>query len=100
MEIKNINKDNWSGEYVEIKIFKNKVSLYGVCGSEKWEDFKIKIHRNVKDFVHFSVWNDGWCYPVVSGYQEKDGSWVAQAEVQRYDKSLHVAIAKVLYNIL
>jgi len=96
-----IEKGNFSGEKAEIKIFKNKVSLYGVCGQEKWEDFNINIQRS-KCFISFSVTHKNWDYLLITGYLDKDNIWYAQNNncIQRQSECLHTAIARVLYNIL
>lgn len=98
MITKTIEKGNWSGEQADIKIFKNKVCLYGVCGQEKWESFNIKIQHK-KDFTSFSVHHKEWQTPLIIGYLNNN-TWYAQANLQRENKCLYTAIAQVLYNIL
>lgn len=93
-----INKNNWSGDQAKIKIFKNKVSLYGVCGRDRWESFNIKINKRIKDFISFSVDHKDYGM-IVTGYFN-NGIWYAQANVQRESNCLYTAIAQVLFNIL
>ena len=100
METMVIKKGNWSGETAEIKAFKNKVCLYGVCGQEKWEDFKIKHYETDEGFKHFTVSHEDYSLaPIVLGHIDS-GIWYAQASVQRCSPCLYTAIAQVLYNIL
>ena len=94
-----INKNSWSGDLAEIKIFKNKVSLYGVCGVPRWEDFKILTKRRV-DYTQFVVTHPNWSNPIVTGYLDRE-VWVAgNGELYRTNICLHTAIAQVLFNIL
>lgn len=102
--IKEINKVNWTGEKAKIRInnAKSIVSLYGVCGEEKWEEFEIKLNVD-ESIITFSAHNDNWeNYGIVQGWQDaKTGKWFAHnGTIERENECVFTAIAEVLYNVL
>ena len=106
---KTINKSNWSGEKVDIRIniAKKTVSLYGVCGSENWETFKIVYTHIDSEMTTFVVTHSDWENALCGGYYDSKykkyriNSYANNLfSLIRENECIYTAVAQVLYNIL
>lgn len=96
--IKTINKYNWSGDSAKIRINDNKktVSLYGVCGSENWEVFKLKKI----DLYTWEINHKGWELPLAHVTIHAKCFIASNGYCERESNCLYTATAQLLYNVL